>query len=39
MLSRVFFGVVVGVAFLEGGLRFPQHFCVVFCGEVMVIRW
>ena len=30
---------LVNGAFLEGVWRFPQRFCVVFCGEVVVIRW
>ena len=24
------FWIVVGVSFLQGSLRFPQHFCMVF---------
>jgi hypothetical protein len=28
-----------GVAFLQGVLRFPQVFRVVFCGEFVVVWW
>jgi hypothetical protein len=27
------------VAFLQGVLRFPQRFWMVFCGEVVVVLW
>jgi hypothetical protein len=30
---------VVGVAFLQGNLRFPQRFWMVICGEFVVVRW
>jgi len=37
-LGSRFSGEVRG-AFLEGVLRFPQGFWMVFCGEFVVIRW
>jgi hypothetical protein len=27
------------LAFLQGVLRFPQRFRMVFCGEVVVVWW
>jgi hypothetical protein len=35
----VIFFALVGGAFLQGYLRFPQDFWVVFCGEFVVDSW
>ncbi|MGD0444396.1 MAG: hypothetical protein ABSA39_10710 [Edaphobacter sp.] len=35
----VLFFLAGGVAFLQGVLRFPQRFSMVFRGEFVVIAW